>query len=67
MKPITNSGTSVNGVKSSNKTITITTLQERLFFEGSLVGVSAILAGTRYEQKSAHGKGGRGANGYIRV
>jgi len=49
MKPRLNSGTSAKGMTDSNKRITITTLQERLFFEGILVGLSAVLAGTKWE------------------
>jgi len=51
----------------SNKRITVTTLQEQLFFEGNLVRVSAVLAGTKRERRSAHGVSGRGTNGHIRV
>jgi len=64
MKPCINSGTSANCTTDSNKRITITTLQERLFFEGNLVWVSA---GTKWERRSAHGVSGRGTNGHIRV
>jgi hypothetical protein len=30
------------------------TLQVQLIFEGNLVGVSAVLAGKKWERKSAH-------------
>jgi hypothetical protein len=36
-----------------------------VIFEGSLVGVSAVLAGTKWERRSAHGVSGRGTNGHI--
>jgi len=67
MKPRINSGTSANCMTDSNKRITVTTLQEQLFFEGNLVRVSAVLAGTKRERRSAHGVSGRGTNGHIRV
>jgi hypothetical protein len=51
----------------SNKRITIATLQERLFFEGIFVGVRAVLEGTKWERKFAHGISGRGMNGHVRV
>jgi hypothetical protein len=62
MRPRINSVASANGVTGINKRISITTLQERLFFGDGLVGVSAVLAGTWWERRSAHGIGGRGTN-----